>query len=84
MLATLKDLGDPDDEATALLAARRRLRALARDLGRLTAVPAVRGDPEGARRGPTGRTRPRIARRPAPDPPPTWPSGWRRAGAGAG
>ncbi|HEY4726872.1 MAG TPA: DEAD/DEAH box helicase, partial [Actinomycetes bacterium] len=27
MLATLKDLGDPDDEATALLAARRRLRA---------------------------------------------------------
>jgi ATP-dependent DNA helicase DinG len=37
MLATLKDLGDPADEATALLAARRRLRALARDLDRLTA-----------------------------------------------
>jgi ATP-dependent DNA helicase DinG len=36
MLATLKDLGDPDDEATALLAARRRLRALSRDLERLT------------------------------------------------
>jgi ATP-dependent DNA helicase DinG len=40
MLATLKDLGDPDDEATALLAARRRLRALARDLERLTVPPA--------------------------------------------
>jgi ATP-dependent DNA helicase DinG len=39
MLATLKDLGDPDDEAAALLAARRRLRALSRDLGRLTAMP---------------------------------------------
>ncbi|HJU02934.1 MAG TPA: ATP-dependent DNA helicase [Actinomycetes bacterium] len=36
MLATLKDLGDPDDEAAALLAARRRLRALSRDLERLT------------------------------------------------
>jgi ATP-dependent DNA helicase DinG len=36
MLATLKDLGDPDDEATALIAARRRLRALSRDLERLT------------------------------------------------
>jgi ATP-dependent DNA helicase DinG len=40
MLATLKDLGDPGDEATALLAARRRLRALARDLERLAAPPA--------------------------------------------
>jgi ATP-dependent DNA helicase DinG len=40
MLATLKDLGDPDDEATALVAARRRLRYLARDLDRLTAPPA--------------------------------------------
>jgi Rad3-related DNA helicase len=38
MIATLKDLGDPDDEAAALLAARRRLRALSRDLGRLTAA----------------------------------------------
>jgi ATP-dependent DNA helicase DinG len=46
MLATLKDLGDPDDEATALIAARRRLRALARDLGRLTAEPIVRADRE--------------------------------------
>jgi ATP-dependent DNA helicase DinG len=42
MLATLKDLGDPDDEATALLAARRRLRALSRDLERLA---AMREDP---------------------------------------
>src|SRR4029453_3457999 len=42
MLATLKDLGDPDDEATALLAARPRLRALSRDLDRLI-NPAVRG-----------------------------------------
>jgi ATP-dependent DNA helicase DinG len=42
MLATLKDLGDPDDEAAALLAARRRLRALARDLDRLT-NPGGRG-----------------------------------------
>src|SRR5215213_4947978 len=40
MQAALKDLGDPDDEATALLAARRRLRALARDLGRLLDTPA--------------------------------------------
>jgi Rad3-related DNA helicase len=48
MLATLKDLGDPDDEAAALLAARRRLRALSRDLGRLTS-PGVRGGG-----GPTG------------------------------
>jgi ATP-dependent DNA helicase DinG len=43
MLATLKDLGDPDDEATALLAARRRLRALARDLERLAAPLAQTG-----------------------------------------
>jgi ATP-dependent DNA helicase DinG len=49
MLATLKDLGDPDDEATALLAARRRLRALSRDLERLT-TPVGRG------RGVPGRT----------------------------
>ena len=38
-LATLRDRGDPDDEATALVAARRRLRSLARDLSRLTAPP---------------------------------------------
>jgi ATP-dependent DNA helicase DinG len=44
MLATLKDLGDPDDEATALLAARRRLRALGRDLERLAAPPAKDAD----------------------------------------
>jgi ATP-dependent DNA helicase DinG len=37
ILGTLKELGDPDDEATALVAARRRLRALARDLDRLVA-----------------------------------------------
>jgi ATP-dependent DNA helicase DinG len=62
MLATLKDLGDPDDEATALLAARRRLRALSRDLGRLTAMPARPGGsgggparPEGDAPTPAGR-----------------------------
>jgi ATP-dependent DNA helicase DinG len=43
MQAALKDLGDPDDEATALLAARRRLRALARDLGRLLDTPTRPG-----------------------------------------
>jgi ATP-dependent DNA helicase DinG len=50
MLATLKDLGDPADEATALLAARRRLRALSRDLERLTAAPSAEGaaDPASA------------------------------------
>jgi ATP-dependent DNA helicase DinG len=47
MLATLKDLGDPDDEATALVAARRRLRALARDLERLTVEPATAPDEPG-------------------------------------
>jgi ATP-dependent DNA helicase DinG len=52
MLATLKDLGDPDDEAAALLAARRRLRALSRDLERLT-TPVVRG-PGAARAGANG------------------------------
>ena len=52
MLATLKDLGDPGDEATALLAARRRLRALARDLERLAATPGRTG---GAGDGPPGR-----------------------------
>ena len=40
VLTTLKDLGDPDDEAAALLAARRRLRALSRDLERLAAPPS--------------------------------------------
>jgi ATP-dependent DNA helicase DinG len=51
MLATLKDLGDPAaDEATALLAARRRLRALSRDLERLAAAPSAKGaaDPASA------------------------------------
>ncbi|HEX2156818.1 MAG TPA: ATP-dependent DNA helicase [Actinomycetes bacterium] len=43
-LATLKDRGEPDDEATALVAARRRLRALARDLERLVTTPARAGD----------------------------------------
>jgi ATP-dependent DNA helicase DinG len=63
MLATLKDLGDPGDEATALLAARRRLRALARDLGRLTAPPARAGDQEAepAPPGGDGPPRPRPA-----------------------
>jgi ATP-dependent DNA helicase DinG len=55
MLATLKDLGDPDDEATALLAARRRLRALSRDLERLAAMPAR---PEGDGPPPAGREDP--------------------------
>jgi ATP-dependent DNA helicase DinG len=65
MLATLKDLGDPDDEATALLAARRRLRALSRDLERLAAMPARPGgsgggpaQPEGDGPPPAGREDP--------------------------
>ena len=53
MLATLKDLGDPDDEATALLAARRRLRALSRDLERLT-TPVGRGGSAPGRTGENG------------------------------
>ena len=63
MLATLKDLGDPGDEATALLAARRRLRALARDLGRLAAPPARAGgqEAEPAPPGGDGPPRPRPA-----------------------
>jgi ATP-dependent DNA helicase DinG len=65
MLATLKDLGDPDDEATALLAARRRLRALSRDLERLAAMPSRPGGsgggparPEGDGPPPAGREDP--------------------------
>jgi ATP-dependent DNA helicase DinG len=63
MLATLKDLGDPDDEATALLAARRRLRALARDLERLAAPPARTGgqEAEPAPHGTDGSPRSRQA-----------------------
>ena len=63
MLATLKDLGDPGDEATALLAARRRLRALARDLERLAAPPARTGGQaaEPAPPGGDGSPRPRPA-----------------------
>jgi ATP-dependent DNA helicase DinG len=63
MLATLKDLDDPDDEATALLAARRRLRALARDLERLAAPPARGGDHDGepARSGRDGAPLPAPA-----------------------
>ena len=63
MLATLKDLGDPGDEATALLAARRRLRALARDLERLAAPPARAGgqEAEPAPPGGDGPPRPRPA-----------------------
>jgi ATP-dependent DNA helicase DinG len=59
MLATLKDLGDPDDEATALLAARRRLRALARDLERLAAPPARTGGQEAEPAPPGGDGSPR-------------------------
>src|SRR5215203_350574 len=80
MQAALKDLGDPDDEATALLAARRRLRALARDLGRLLDTPARPGGeeapappggerPQGSRPGATARPGgdgPRPARPAAP------------------
>ena len=65
MLATLKDLGDPDDEATALLATRRRLRALSRDLERLAAMPSRPGGsgggparPEGDGPPPAGREDP--------------------------
>jgi ATP-dependent DNA helicase DinG len=57
MLATLKDLGDPDDEATALLAARRRLRALSRDLERLT-TPVGRGGGVPGRTGENGHDPP--------------------------
>jgi ATP-dependent DNA helicase DinG len=46
MQAALRDLGDPDDEAAALLAARRRLRALARDLERLAAAPSRPARPD--------------------------------------
>jgi ATP-dependent DNA helicase DinG len=60
MIATLKDLGDPDDEATALVTARRRLRALARDLDRLahpgSRAPAPRERP--ARPGEQGHDPP--------------------------
>ena len=59
MLATLKDLGDPGDEATALLAARRRLRALARDLERLAAPPARTGGQEAEPAPPGGNGSPR-------------------------
>jgi ATP-dependent DNA helicase DinG len=59
MLATLKDLGDPADEATALLAARRRLRALARDLERLAAPPARTGGQEAEPAPPGGDGSPR-------------------------
>jgi ATP-dependent DNA helicase DinG len=59
MLATLKDLGDPADEATALLAARRRLRALARDLERLAAPPARTGGQEADPAPPGGNGSPR-------------------------
>jgi ATP-dependent DNA helicase DinG len=65
MQAALKDLGDPDDEATALLAARRRLRALARDLGRLLDTPTRPAGQEGPP-APPGEDGPRPARPAAP------------------
>jgi ATP-dependent DNA helicase DinG len=65
MLATLKDLGDPDDEATALLAARRRLRALARDLERL-AAPLARTGGQEAEPAPPGADGPPRSRPAAP------------------
>src|SRR4029453_17879655 len=55
MLATPKHLRAPPAEATALLAARRRLRALSRDLQRLAAMPAR---PGGAGPPPAGRGAP--------------------------
>jgi ATP-dependent DNA helicase DinG len=72
MIATLKDLGDPADEAAALLAARRRLRALSRDLGRL-ANPGVQPS--------TGDDRTDRAGTDGPDPPA--PAGSRPPGAGS-
>ena len=65
MQAALKDLGDPDDEATALVAARRRLRALARDLGRLLDTPTRPGGQEDAP-APPGQDGPRPSRPAAP------------------
>jgi len=65
MQAALKDLGDPDDEATALVAARRRLRALARDLGRLLDTPTRPGGQEDAP-APLGQDGPRPSRPAAP------------------
>ena len=65
MQAALKDLGDPDDEATALLAARRRLRALARDLGRLLDTPTRPAGQEGPP-APPGQDGPSPARPAAP------------------
>ncbi|HEX7148494.1 MAG TPA: ATP-dependent DNA helicase, partial [Actinomycetota bacterium] len=64
MQAALKDLGDPDDEATALLAARRRLRALARDLGRLLDTPTRPGGEDAP--APPGGERPQGSRPGAP------------------
>ncbi|HEV2873077.1 MAG TPA: ATP-dependent DNA helicase, partial [Actinomycetota bacterium] len=80
VLTTLKDLGDPDDEAAALLAARRRLRALSRDLERLAAPPSQeRTDPR------------RVAEPGDPDPRPSRPTGpasdlavWVEEGRGGG
>jgi ATP-dependent DNA helicase DinG len=72
MIATLKDLGDPADEAAALLAARRRLRALSRDLGRL-ASPGVQSS--------TGDDRTDQAGTNGHDPPA--PAGSRPPGAGS-
>src|SRR5918999_1642478 len=64
-LSTLKDRGDPDDEATALLAARRRLRALARDLERLVTTPTRPGG-KGGEAAPPGEDGPPPSRPPDP------------------
>src|SRR5918992_359295 len=64
-LSTLKDRGDPDDEATALLAARRRLRALARDLERLVTTPTRPGG-KGGEAAPPGEDGSPSSRPPDP------------------
>ena len=83
MLATLKDLGDPDDEATAHPARRPpappRPRPRPRPSHRRPGRPRR---PGGAPPRPDGED-PAPDRRGAPDPP-TWPCGWRRGRGGAG
>jgi ATP-dependent DNA helicase DinG len=80
VVATLKDLGDPDDEAAALLAARRRLRALARDLDRL-ATPAPEPPPDPSGPDPPGDDRGGPSR---PSPPAADLAVWVEEGRGGG